>query len=48
MITQVFGIVLSLIILICIIYSAISFIPYTTYKGSQNKKLLDNMKKLKK
>ena len=48
MIAQVFGGVLVLIIFMCIIYSIISYIPYKTHRGSQNKKLLDNMKKLKK
>ena len=41
MITQIFGVLLLVIIIICIISNIISFIPYSTYEGKQNKKLLD-------
>jgi|GEM_PF-5763972 len=48
MIAQLFAALLVFIIFICVISSIIRSIPYSTYSGKQNKKLLENMKKLKK
>lgn len=48
MIAQFFGVILVIIIFICVVSSVFSYIPYSTYGKKQNKKLLDNMKKLKK